>query len=70
MSYKKTFFVVVSVDKPAGDTIGIIAADFPGIAVEHIHAVHPHLDVPIWRIQQANVGFAEDHEQIGFAGAF
>ena len=36
---KEALFVVISVDKPTGDTIGAVAAHFTGVGVKHIDAV-------------------------------
>ena len=42
---KEGLFVVVGVDKPAGDPIRPVAAYFARIGVEHIHAVDPDLNL-------------------------
>ena len=31
---RETFFVVVGVDEPAGDAVGVVAADFAGVGVQ------------------------------------
>ena len=38
MADKKALFVVVSVDEPACDSFGSVAADLAGIGMKHIHS--------------------------------
>ena len=40
---EEAFFVVVGVDEPAGDAVGTVAADFAGVGMEHVDAVHGDL---------------------------
>ena len=50
---EEALFVVVGVDEPAGDAVGVVAADFAGIGVEDIHAVDLDLRVVVsgqWRV--------------------
>ena len=67
---EESFFVVVGVDKPAGDAVGAVGADFAGVGMEDVHAVDFDLDLIIFRVENIDVGFAEDDEQIALAGIF
>lgn len=40
---EEAFFVVVGVDKPAGDAIGAVADDFTGLGFEDVNAVDSDL---------------------------
>jgi len=39
MADEETLFVVVSIDEPAGNGVGVIAADFAGVGMKDIDAV-------------------------------
>ena len=65
---KKALFVVVGVDEPAGNAVGVVATDFAGVGVEHIDAVDLDLDLTLLRVEDVNVRFAEDDEKIALAG--
>ena len=67
MANEEGFFVVVGVDEPAGDAIGVVAADFAGVGVEDIHSVDLHLNSAFHRGQDVDIGLAEDHEQVALA---
>lgn len=43
VAHEEAFLVVVGVDKPAGDAVGVVATDFSGVGVEDIHAVDSDL---------------------------
>ena len=43
VAYGETLFVVVSIDKPAGDAVSIVATDFAGVRMEHVHAMDSDL---------------------------
>ena len=62
--------VVVGVDEPARYSICTVAADFAGVGVEHIDAVDLDPDVAVGAVQNGNIGFAEDDEQVAFIGGF
>ena len=47
MANREAFFVVVGVDEPAGDAVGFVADDFPGLGLEDIHAVRLHVQLGI-----------------------
>lgn len=40
VAHEEAFFVVVSVNKPAGNALWTIASHFTGLRVEDIHAIH------------------------------
>ena len=43
VAHEEAFLVVVGIDEPAGDAIGVVAADFAGVGVEDVHAVDSDL---------------------------
>jgi len=53
VTHKEAFFVVVGVDAPAGDAVGVVAAHLAGVGVEHVHAVDLDLRLVDWRVQHA-----------------
>jgi hypothetical protein len=65
---EEAFLVVVGVNKPAGDAIGAVAADFAGLRMEHVHAVHCHAELAALFRQQGNVWLAEDDEEVTLSG--
>jgi hypothetical protein len=67
---KETFLVVIRVNEPTSDSVGPIAADFAGVGVEHVNAVHFHADFAVLFRQNRNVRLAEDDKKISLAGVF
>ncbi len=72
LAHEEALTVVVAIDEPAGDVVGLVAADFAGGGVEHINAIDLHLDliglsIGTSGIEDVDVGFAEDHKQIALA---
>ncbi len=68
MADEEAFFVVVGVDEPAGDFVGVAGADFAGLGVEDIDAVDDDLDFVVFYGGDVDVGFAENDEEVGFVG--
>ena len=68
MPDEKTFFVVVGVDEPAGDPVCSVAADFARVGVEDVDSVHFDADLAVFLGDQGDIRFAEDDEQVSFAG--
>ena len=68
MADEEAFFVVVGVDEPAGDAFGAVGADFAGVGVEYVHAVDLDLYFFTIGIEDVDVGFAEDDEEVAGAG--
>ena len=73
LPHEEAFAVVVGIDEPAGDVVGIITADLTSGGVEHVHTVDPHLDLirlGLWTcgLQDVDIRLPEDHEQVAFAG--
>ena len=67
---EETLAVVVGVDEPAGDAVGVVAAHFAGAGIEDVHAVDLHPDVAVCvRIEYVDVGLAENDEEVADAGA-
>lgn len=56
---EEALFIVVRVDKPAGDAIGAIAADFAARRIEDIDAENPHLNVVLLRRKDLDVRLAK-----------
>ena len=72
LAHEEALAVVVAVDEPAGDVVGFVATDFAGGGVEHINTVNLYLDliglsIGTSRIEDVDVGFAEDHKQVALA---
>ena len=65
---EEALLVVVGVDEPTGDAIGVVATDFAGVGVEHIDAVDLDLDLILLRVEDINVRLAEDDEEVAFPG--
>ena len=69
MPHEKALFVVVRIHEPARDPIRVVAVNLSRARVEHIHAIHLHPHLAARLIQDRDVRFAEDHEQVALAGA-
>ena len=67
---EEAFFVVVGVDEPAGDAVGAVAADFSGVGVEDVYAVDFDLNFVVFGVENVDIRFAEDDEEVAFAGVF
>ena len=65
---EEAFFVVVGVDEPAGDAVGAVAVDFAAVGVEDVDAVDLDADLAVFSVEDVDVGFAENDEEIAFAG--
>lgn len=70
MTDEEAFFVVVGVDEPAGDAVSSVAADFSGVRMKNIDAVDFNLYLPVFCIDNVDVGFTEDNEEIALSGIF
>jgi len=68
MADEEALFIIVGVDKPAGDAVGTVAADFAGGGVEDIDAVDFDLDLAVCGVEDVDIRLAEDDEQIALAG--
>jgi len=67
---EEAFFVVVGVDEPAGDAVGAVAADFSGVGVEDVYAVDFDLNFVVFGVENVDIRFAEDDEEVAFACVF
>ena len=65
MAHEEAFLVVVGIDEPAGDAVGVVASDFAGVGVENVHTVDLDLDLALLSVEDVDVGFAEDDEEVG-----
>ena len=67
---EETFFVVVSVDEPSGNAIGVVANHFAGLRLKDVHTIHFHAKHPVFLIQERYVGLAENHKEVALACVF
>ena len=72
MAHKEALAVIVAIDEPAGDVVGLVAADFAGGWIEDVDAVDLDLDliglsVGTSCVKDVDVWFAEDDEQVALA---
>ena len=70
MTHKEALFVVIGVDKPAGDAVGAVAAHFAAVGIKNINAVDLDLDLAVSGGEQGDVRLAEDDKEVAFAGVF
>ena len=74
MADKEAFLVVVGINKPASDAVGVVRADFTSIRVEHIYAIDLDADfagffpLGVGFRQDGNIRLAEDDKQVSLAG--
>ena len=59
---EEALFVVVGVDEPASNAIGVVADDLAGLRLEHIDAVDLHAQLAVLLMYQIDVRLAEDNE--------
>ncbi len=64
MTNEEAFFVVIRVDKPAGDSVWTVADDFAGLRFEYVHAFDANSHFFLLEVFNFDVWFAEDNEQI------
>jgi hypothetical protein len=67
---EEALFVVVGIDEPAGDFVGIARADFTRLGMEDIDAVNFYLDSAIVCGSDVNVWLTKDDEQVARLGVF
>ena len=72
MAHEETLFVVVAVNKPAGDVVWFVATNFTGGGIEDVDVVDLHLDliglsIGTSRVEDVDVWFAENDEQVALA---
>ena len=68
MADEKALFVVVGVDEPTGDAVGIAAFDFAGLRLEYVNAIEFYAILAVFLRLDGNIRLAEDDEQIALAG--
>ena len=68
VAHEEALFVVVGVDEPAGDPIRSVGADFAGLRMKDIHAVDLDLDLIVLHVENLNIRFTEDNEQVALPG--
>ena len=70
MPDEETFFVVVGVNEPTGDSVGVVAANLAGVGMEDIDAIDADLYLAgrsassPFGLEVVNVGLAEDNEEV------
>lgn len=67
MADKEAFFIVVSINKPAGDALRSIAADFAGVWMKHVHPIDLDLNLVVLSIQNIDVWLTKDDKQVALA---
>ena len=65
--HEKALLVVVGVDEPTGDTVCAVAADLAGVGMEDVHPIDLDPELIVTRIEEIDVGFTEDDEEVAFA---
>jgi len=70
MADEKALFVVISVDKPAGNAFGAIAAHLAGIGMKDIHTVDFNLNFVFFYIHNIDVRLAKNDKEIALARIF
>lgn len=70
MAHEEAFLVIVRVDEPRRDTLGVAGADGTRVLVEHVDAVDLHGNLVAILFQDVDVGFAEYDEQVALASVF
>ena len=67
---EEAFLVVIGIDEPAGDAVSVVTADLAGVGVEHVDAFDFDLYLTVIRIEDVDVGFAEDDEEVALCQCF
>ena len=62
MANEEAFLVVVGVDEPAGDSVRVVATNFPLGRIEDIDASELDRDLIVGRVVDPDVGLAGDDE--------
>ena len=70
MADEEAFFVVIGVDEPAGDFVGVAALDFAELRLEDVHSVDLDSDLAVVVGEEFDIGFAEDDEEVTGSGVF
>src|SRR6266481_4395633 len=52
LSNKEALLIVVGIDEPACNTLGVIRSNFAGCWIKHIDAIHLHPNLPILLFQK------------------
>ena len=68
MADEEALLIVVGVDEPGGDALGVIRTDVAGIGIEDVDAVHFHSDRSAAVVEDFDVRLAEDDEHIAASG--
>ncbi len=65
---EEAFLVVVGVEHPQRDTLLALRHHLAGLRLEHVHAFDGHAQHAIGQFLDADVGLAEDDEEVAVAG--
>src|ERR1043166_2196993 len=65
---KEAFLVVIGVNEPARDPIGVIADHLAGLWLEDVHTANIDLDLALLSIQNLDIRLAEYCEEISLPG--
>lgn len=64
MAGEEALLVVVRIDEPTGDVVRRARAHLARRGIVDVHAADLHLDEPVVRTADLDVGLTEDHEQV------
>ena len=64
MSNKEAFFVVIGINKPTCNAISAVTYYFSSLRLENVDTINFYTDSPIRFIQNCDVGFTENDEEI------
>lgn len=68
MPHKEVLFVVVGVNKPAGDAVGVIAAHLTAEGIEYVYSVDLNLYLLILGVKNVDVRLPKDDEAVAVTG--
>ena len=70
MAHEEAFLVVVSIDKPARYTVGVVTVNLTCVWVEHIHTINLDLNLTDRCIDNFYVWLSEDDKKVTFTSVF
>ncbi len=70
MTDEEALFVIVGVDEPTCDAFCIVTTHFASARVKNIHAIDLDLYLIVFGVDDVDVRFPKDDEQIALAGIF
>ena len=64
--HEEALLVVVGVDEPTGDTVRAVTANLAGVGMEDVHPIDLDPELTVTRVEEVDVGFTEDDEEVAF----